>query len=135
MGDDRISRNITVYRRDSVHFVVAFPKPLPASWEDLQLVFKAEAGGRISKFIKNSPDVRIEAREDGSVRYAFTFTIDGTDALGTFKLVEGAVRLHDGFIIHWNPKDDSAASQLTMTVDYTPEKIEAIDAFAETNGV
>jgi len=129
---DRFTRNVTVYRRDSIDLVLTFGQALPATWEELQLVFISDAGGRLSKFVKNA-DVVVKPGNDGTTQYALSFTLGGTDPTGTFKLSEGAIRLRDGFIIRWNPEEGST-NELTMTVQLTPERMVALDAVIENKG-
>lgn len=121
------AREITVRRRDVVKFSIAFSEPLPATWEDLQIVFVGTGGtGRISKFAKRPDTVVTES--DGATTYSFTFTVDHMDPLGTFTLTEGAIKLHDGFLVRYKPEFKTENATFMLTVIDTPERIVAVDA-------
>ena len=117
---------LTVRRRDVVRFSIAFAQALPATWEDLQIVFTG-GGGRLSKFVKRS-DAEISLQPDGSATYSFTFTVDNLDPLGTFTLGEGAIKLRDGFLVRYKPEFKGQSETFTLTVVDTPERMVAVDA-------
>lgn len=127
MNDD--SRQLTVRRRDMVKFSIAFPQALPATWEDLQVVFTGTAGssGRLSKFAKRA-DTEIRVASDGTATYSFTFTIENLDPLGTFSLSEGAIKLRDGFLVRYKPELRGPTQTFTLTVVDTPDRMVAVDA-------
>jgi hypothetical protein len=118
---------LTARRRDTVRFSIAFSEALPATWEDLQIVFKGEIAGRLSKFAKRA-DTQVNVEPDGTATYSFTFTIENIDPLGTFMLTEGAIKLHDGFLLRYNPEFKGQHKTFTLTVVDTPERILAVDA-------
>lgn len=129
------AREITVRRRDVVKFSIAFSEPLPATWEDLQIVFVGTGGtGRISKFAKR-PDTQVSAESDGTTTYSFAFTVDHMDALGTFTLTEGAIKLHDGFLVRYKPEFKTENATFTLTVIDTPERIVAVDATTQGTAI
>jgi len=123
------SRELTVRRRDMVKFSISFSEMIPATWEDLQIVFTGAAGtsGRLSKFAKRA-DTEISVAADGTATYAFTFTVENMDPLGTFTLNEGAIKLRDGFLVRYKPEFKGANDTFTLTVVDTPERITAVDA-------
>jgi hypothetical protein len=127
MGD--ASHAISVRRRDMVKFSIAFSEPLPATWEDLQIVFMGSGGsaGRISKFAKRA-DTEINVEADGTATYSFTFTVENMDPLGTFELGEGAIKLRDGFLVRYKPEFKGKDTTFALTVLDTPERIVAVDA-------
>lgn len=120
---------LTVRRRDMVKFSIAFSEAIPATWEDLQVVFVGSAGmsGRLSKFAKRA-DTEITVEPDGSAKYSFTFTVENIDPLGTFALSEGAIKLRDGFLLRYKPEFKGQPDTFTLTVVDTPERIVAVDA-------
>lgn len=120
---------ITVRRRDVVKFSISFSEVIPATWEDLQIVFVGAGGtsGRLSKFAKR-PETEIHVAPDGSATYSFNFTVENIDPLGTFSLSEGAIKLRDGFLLRYSPQFKGPNDTFTLTVVDTPERIAAVDA-------
>ena len=120
---------LTVRRRDMVKFSIAFSEALPATWEDLQIVFHGAGGssGRLSKFAKRA-ETEINVAPDGSATYSFTFTVENIDPIGTFELSEGAIKLRDGFLVRYKPEFKGQQQTFTLTVVDTPERIVAVDA-------
>ena len=120
-------RELTVRRRDVVKFSISFSQAIPATWEDLQIVFRGAggSGGRLSKFAKRA-DTEISVQADGTATYSFAFTVENLDPLGTFELSEGAIKLRDGFLVRYKPELRQQAFKLTV-VD-TPENMVAVDA-------
>lgn len=120
---------LTVRRRDMVKFSIAFSEAIPATWEDLQIVFHGSGGGsgRLSKFAKRS-ETEISIDPDGTATYSFTFTVENIDPLGTFELGEGAIKLRDGFLVRYKPEFKGRNQTFALTVVDTPERIVAVDA-------
>ncbi|HZY98475.1 MAG TPA: hypothetical protein VFE36_02790 [Candidatus Baltobacteraceae bacterium] len=120
---------LTVRRRDMVKFSISFSEVIPATWEDLQIVFVGSGGssGRLSKFAKRG-ETEISVEPDGSATYSFTFTVENIDPLGTFSLSDGAIKLRDGFLLRYKPEFKGQAQTFTLTVVDTPERIAAVDA-------
>jgi hypothetical protein len=123
---DDAAHELTVRRRDVVKFSIAFAEALPATWEDLQVVFTG-GGGRLSKFVKRN-DAEISIGPDGTATYSFLFTVENLDPLGTFTLGEGAIKLRDGFLVRYKPEFKGQNETFTLTVVDTPARMVAVDA-------
>lgn len=121
------AHELTVRRRDTVKFAVTFSEALPATWEDLQVVFTAGGSARLSKFAKRS-ETEVSVAPDGTATYAFAFTVENIDPLGSFAMTEGAIKLRDGFLVRYKPEFKGASETFTLTVVDTPERIVAVDA-------